>query len=80
MIVGIDAIQPALEAVKEGRMTGTVLNDAKGQAQAIFDLAYPLAQGRDPVENCEILENRYVWVAHQAVTTENLEEILALLQ
>ena len=80
MIVGIDAIQPALDAVRAGRMTGTVLNDAKGQAQAIFDLAYPLAQGRDPVENCEILENRYVWVSHQTVTTENLEEIVALLQ
>lgn len=48
--------------------------------QAIFDLAYPLAQGKDPVENFGTLENRYVWVSHQTVTTENLDEIVALLQ
>ena len=48
--------------------------------EQIVSAAERLAQGKDPVENCETLENRYVWVAHQAVTTENLEEILALLQ
>lgn len=80
MIVGIDAIAPALDAVEAGTLTGTVLNDAKGQAQAIFDLAYGLAQGQDPVDQHEILENRYMWIPHQPVTKENVKEIRALLQ
>lgn len=80
LIVGIDAIQPALDAVEKGTLTGTVLNDAKGQAQAIFDLANSLAQGENPVEGYQTLENRYIWIPHRTVTQENLQEIRELLK
>ena len=80
LIAGIDAILPALDAVEAGTMTGTVLNDAKGQAQAVFDLAYALAQGKDPVDDPEVLENRYVWIPQQSVTKDNVQQIRELLQ
>ena len=37
-IVGVDATPPALEALAEGTLQGTVRNDAAGQAQGILDL------------------------------------------
>ena len=33
-----------------------------------------------PVEDHEVLENRYVWIPHQPVTSEKLEEIRASLE
>ena len=43
LVVGIDGIPKALEAVKNGSMIGTIINDSKGQAKAIFDISYTLA-------------------------------------
>lgn len=37
-VVGVDATPPALEAVAEGTLQGTVLNDAQGQAREMLDL------------------------------------------
>lgn len=61
LIVGTDATPAAIEAVEKGRMTGTVVNDAQAQAQAIFDIAYCLSQGIDPEGRVEGLEGRYVF-------------------
>ena len=77
VIVGIDATPPALEAVRNGTLAGTVLNDSKGQAQAIFEIAYALATGKDPAETVPQLEGRYVWMPHRMVTIENVEDALA---
>lgn len=76
LIVGIDAIQPALEAIKNGMLVGTVLNDAKGQGEAIFELAYALAMDEDPVENPQDISQRYIWIPHSAVTIDNVDEVV----
>ncbi len=75
LIVGIDAIAPALEAIKDGTLMGTVLNDAKGQAEAIFNLAYALSTGGKTVENPLDLKQRYIWIPHRTVTKENVDEV-----
>ena len=72
VIVGIDATPPAREAIKEGTLTGTVLNDAKGQAEAIFELAYALSTGRDVKEAVPRLEGQYVWLPHRTITIGNV--------
>lgn len=72
IIVGIDATPPAREAIKEGTLTGTVLNDAKGQAEAIFELAYALATGKDVREAVPGLEGQYVWLPHRIITIGNV--------
>src|SRR4051812_4434587 len=41
-VVGVDATPPALDALEQGMLLGTVLNDAEKQGQATFDLAYSL--------------------------------------
>ena len=47
-VVGVDATAPAIQALKDGTLLGTVLNDAVNQGQATFNLSYLLAQGETP--------------------------------
>ena len=78
-VVGVDATAPALEALKEGTLLGTVLNDAKRQGEATFMLSYVLAQGETPSkENTgyEIVDDKYVWVPYAKITIENWEDAL----
>lgn len=72
VIVGIDTTPPAIEAIKNGTLTGSVLNDAKGQAEAIFDIAYALATGTDPQESIPQLEGHYVWVPQKIFTLDDI--------
>lgn len=73
-IVGVDATAPALRAVEEGTLRGTVLNDAAGQAEDILALSCALARGEDPA--VELEDGKYCWRQHTAVTRENLAEFL----
>ncbi len=45
-VIGIDAIPDALKAVQDGKMVGTVFQDAKGQGTMAVDMAVQLAQGK----------------------------------
>jgi methyl-galactoside transport system substrate-binding protein len=73
-VVGVDAIPDALEQIKDNYMAGTVLNDAKNQGKATFDLAYNVAMGKDPLEGTDwVLDgNKAVRVPYVAVTIENI--------
>jgi len=76
-VVGVDATAPALQALEEGTLLGTVLNDAKNQGKATFNLAHVLAQGHTPTkENTgfEIVDGKYVWVPYKKITKENINE------
>ena len=75
-IVGVDATPPALEAVAEGTLKGTVQNDAAGQAESILNLCCALAGGGDPASAVELEDGKYVWLEYTAVTKENLEDFL----
>ena len=74
-VVGVDAIPDALEQIKAGFMAGTVLNDAKNQGQATFDLVNNVANGKDPLEGTDwsFDENKAVRVPYVAVTIDNIE-------
>ncbi|GAA4839480.1 galactose/glucose ABC transporter substrate-binding protein MglB [Paenibacillus vulneris] len=76
-VVGVDATAPALKALEEGTLLGTVLNDAKNQGKATFNLANVLAQGQTPnKENTgyEITDGKYVWVPYKKITKENMND------
>jgi len=49
-VVGVDAILEARELIKQGVMTGTVLQDANEMAQATYDIGLNLVFGRPPLE------------------------------
>lgn len=68
VIIGTDAIPDALQAVKDGRLSATVLQDAAGQASTVIDVAVKIAKGEE-------VETRYK-VDFQLITKENVEDYL----
>jgi len=76
-VVGVDATPPALDALKQGTLLGTVLNDAVNQGKATYDLAAQLGAGAKTLKTVAPLANKdgqpdanghYVWVPYQMVT------------
>ncbi len=63
IVVGVDAIADALQAVKDGRLDATVFQDAKGQGSTAVTVAVRLANKR-PVE-------KETFIPFQLVTKEN---------
>jgi inositol transport system substrate-binding protein len=68
LVVGVDAIADALQAVKDGRLDATVFQDAKGQGASAVDAALKLVRG----EPCE----KEVFIPFQLVTKENIAQYL----
>lgn len=76
-VVGVDATAPALKALEEGTLLGTVLNDANNQGKATFNIANALAQGQTPNKDntgFDIVDGKYVWVAYKKITKENIND------
>src|SRR5690606_28435828 len=70
-VVGVDATEPAMQALKEGTLLGTVVNDANNQGKATVELMKVLAEGETPtIQNTgyEITDGKYVWIPYQKVT------------
>lgn len=85
-VVSVDATPPALDAVAQGTLLGTVLNDAVKQGQATFDLAYALATGAEAKSDVAPLAladgtvdpaGKYIWVPYVKVTKDNYKDFLA---
>lgn len=75
-IVGVDATPPALEAVAQGTLQGTVQNDAAGQAERILAICCAFIDGEDPGTTLNLTDGKYAWLAYTTVTAENLSEFL----
>ena len=73
LVVGVDATAPALEAVREGTLCGTVRNDAQGIAGSMLELALALAKGEEPAASLPLSDEKYVWLPYQRVTLRQLE-------
>ncbi len=58
-LYGVDALEEAIQLIKDGEMSGTVLNDAIGQSHAAVDVAIKLLKG-------ESIDN-YYWVDYVMV-------------
>ena len=68
VIIGTDAIPDALQAVKDGRLSGTVLQDADSQASTAVDTAVKIAAG----EEVEALYD----IPFQLITIDNVDQYL----
>ncbi|MCS7463890.1 galactose/glucose ABC transporter substrate-binding protein MglB [Paenibacillus doosanensis] len=76
-VVGVDATAPAVKALEDGTLLGTVLNDAKNQGKATLNLASVLAQGQTPNKDntgYEITDGKYVWVPYKKITKDNVND------
>lgn len=71
-VVGIDGIAPAMEAMKEGKLLGTVKNDAKKQAELIFMLSYYLAMGENISKNMNLTKEKYIFTEYTIVSFDEM--------
>ncbi len=74
-IVGVDATAQAIEAMREGTLVGTVLNDAANLGRATLNLSLALAKGLPLTEenvDYPVTGGRYVWIPHAKVTIDSL--------
>lgn len=76
IVVGIDGIKAAMESIKNGDMSGTVISDSMAQAEAILEIAINVAQEKS-IENInDIEEGKYKKLPHTKVTINNVDEYL----
>lgn len=68
IVVGVDAISDALQAVKAGRLDATVFQDAYGQGQGAIDLALRIIMNK-PFE-------KQVYIPFKLVTRQNVHEFM----
>ena len=74
-VFGVDAFAEAIAKIESGEMMGTVLNDAKNQAKATFELAFNLAQGKDAIAGTTWkLVDKAVRVAYVGVDKDNAKD------
>ncbi|HCS67537.1 MAG TPA: galactose ABC transporter substrate-binding protein [Oribacterium sp.] len=71
LIYGIDGTEAGLSAVRSGKMEATVYNDARGQAEAIFQLAQHLALD-EPLSALPLTNDKYIRLPYQKVTSDNV--------
>ncbi len=64
-LLGVDALEEAVQLVKDGDMTGTVLNDHIGQSHAAVDVAIKLLNGEE-IQN-------YYWIDYVKVNKAYVE-------
>ena len=69
VVVGVDAIADALQAVRDGRLDATVFQDAVGQGRTAVETAVRIL-------NDEPFESE-VFIPFQLVTRENVDEVTA---
>lgn len=70
-LVGVDALDAALDAVQSGTMTGTVLNDAVGQATKAIECMEELLNGKTYAEG-----EQSVYVNYVKVTADNVTDFM----
>jgi len=76
-VVGVDATAPALQALEDGTLLGTVLTDAVNQGKATLSIAAALAKGETPSKETtgyDMVDGKYVWVPYVKVTKENMAD------
>ncbi|MDR0671785.1 MAG: galactose ABC transporter substrate-binding protein [Oscillospiraceae bacterium] len=70
VVLGIDGTPAALQALEEGEMAGTVLNNALGQAQSMLDLACAVVVGSPLPDNLE--NGKYIRLPYETITPANV--------
>ncbi|NRF95094.1 galactose ABC transporter substrate-binding protein [Paenibacillus frigoriresistens] len=77
-VVGVDATTDAIKAMEDGTLLGTVLNDAKNQGKALFNLAQVLANkqtlNKENIGGYELTDGKYIWTAYKKITKDNLND------
>jgi methyl-galactoside transport system substrate-binding protein len=82
-IVGIDATVEALQAMKDGSLLGTVLNDRTNQSIAVINVLKAAIAGTEVTADvvgvpCTV-DGKYIWIPYQIVDSTNLDAVLEVM-
>lgn len=75
MMLGVDGMQEALEAVNDGRLTGTVYNDKEGQAKMMAAIVFASVSGKG-LDGINFENLTEVYLPYQKVTIDNVDNYL----
>lgn len=83
-VLGVDGTSLGLQAIEDGTLLGTVLNDIQGQGKAIAELAYALGRGEKTptltvapltrIDGTVAHDGRYILVPYAKITRDNYRE------
>jgi methyl-galactoside transport system substrate-binding protein len=76
-VVGVDATAPGIQAIEDGTLLGTVLNDAKDQAIATYKIAEVVSEGKTPSKSnigYDVVGGKYVWIDYKPITKDNIKD------
>jgi methyl-galactoside transport system substrate-binding protein len=73
IVVGVDAISKALDAIRDGSLYGTVLNDGKLQAQGIIDIACSIVTKGRAETKLEGFDGKYLLLDYKPVVFDNVD-------
>lgn len=68
IVMGVDALPDAVQAVKDGKLAATVLQDLAGQGKKGMEIAEAAANDKDP--------EKLTWIKFTLVTKDNVDEYL----
>lgn len=68
-VIGIDGTTAALEAIKKGRMVGSVFQNASGQAKGAMEIAETLIKGGQP-------KGQVKWIPFVLITSDNVDKFI----
>lgn len=71
VVVGIDGTPPAMEALKEGTLFGTIKNDGQKQAQAMFQLCHSLVFQEKVSSDLNLEKGKYIFINYSPIDNEN---------
>ncbi len=71
LIIGIDGTAVGCQLVQSHALIGTVYNDYKGQAGAIYQLASALSENEDMPE---LMNSHYIMLPYRKITLENVSQ------
>lgn len=69
-LVGIDATEPGMEAIRSGKLLGTVVTDKQLYAGAIFKIAAARARGEEISPDIELEDGTYYWCPQKIIKKE----------
>lgn len=70
-VVGVDATEPAIEALRKKELLGTVQN-APEMPGVLLELALRLSDPESSLEKMQIEEGHYIWLPYYKITRETL--------
>ena len=75
-VVGVDGTEEGLEAVRVGKLDGSVFNDAKGQANTIMRLSYALATDDEIPSDITLYFGKYAYLPYEKITYDNVQQYI----